>query len=422
MVMRTFAFFCIVLLFNSLHFNLEAQRQVTLQNCMDWAVGHSSENVQKNLNEQLLKVKLKDVSSHLYPTLEMNGIVSYQSHVPQLPLNMGVDVLSKDQYAISLDFAQMVYDGNQFLYNRQYERMMNQNELYQLDLTLNKIKEQIVSIYLNLLIIEKKVALLSVVETTINEQLEKHKTLLKEGVISGNIISQLELEKLKMEQQKGELFSIQQSLIQSLSILTGEKLENCTFETPQIPQFGRELISKRLEFAIFETTKSGLEYQRKLSVSKSLPKVSLFATGGYGRSTYNIFENQFDWFYRVGLKVNVPVISWAKTAGMGDIINLQKRIVESKKADFQKYNQIEIQEKWNEIQKLEQLLRLDKEIAFKQAEITQSFKMQLANGSITAYEYIKQQNDELQSLINQEVHKMQLLKARYELLALHGML
>ena len=420
--MRAIALFCIVFLFNTLHLNLEAQLQVTLQNCMDWAVGQSSENVQKNLNEQLLKVKLKDVSSHLYPSLEMNGIVSYQSHVPQLPLNMGVDVLSKDQYAISLDFAQMVYDGNQFLYNRQYERMMNQNELYQLDLTLNKIKEQIVSIYLNLLIIDKKVELISIVETTINEQLEKHKTLLKEGVISGNIISQLELEKLKIEQQKGELFSIQQSLIQSLSIFTGQELQNCTFETPQIPQIGNNLISKRLEFSIFETTKSGLEYQRKLSVSKSLPKVSLFASGGYGRPTYDIFANQFDWFYRVGLKVNVPVISWAKTAGMGDIINLQKRLVESKKADFQKYNQIEIQEKWNEIQKLEQLLRLDKEIALKQAEITQSFKIQLANGSITAYEYIKQQNDELQSLINQEVHKMQLLKARYELLALHGML
>jgi len=95
--MRAIALYCIVLLFNTLHLNLEAQRQVTLQNCMDWAVGQSSENVQKNLNEQLLKVKLKDVSSHLYPTLEMNGIVSYQSHVPQLPLNMGVDVLSKDQ-------------------------------------------------------------------------------------------------------------------------------------------------------------------------------------------------------------------------------------------------------------------------------------------------------------------------------------
>jgi hypothetical protein len=107
---------------------------------------------------------------------------------------------------------------------------------------------------------------------------------------------------------------------------------------------------------------------------------------------------------------------------MGDIINLQKRIVESKKQDFQKYNQIEIQEKWNEIKKLEKLLLLDNEIALKQAEITQSYKIQLANGSITAYEYIKQQNDELQSLINQEVHKMQLLKARYELLGLHGML
>ena len=42
------------------------------------------------------------------------------------------------------------------------------------------------------------------------------------------------------------------------------------------------------------------------------------------------------------------------------------------------------------------------------------------NGTITAIDYIRQHNDELQSLMNQELHSIQLLKAKYELLALRG--
>ena len=68
------------------------------------------------------------------------------------------------------------------------------------------------------------------------------------------------------------------------------------------------------------------------------------------------------------------------------------------------------------------MLRLDKQITDKYKEITATYHIQLLNGSITVYDYIKQQNDEIQSLINQELHAFQLLKAKYELKALKGKL
>ena len=83
---------------------------------------------------------------------------------------------------------------------------------------------------------------------------------------------------------------------------------------------------------------------------------------------------------------------------------------------------MKIKEKSNEIMKLENLLSLDEKITQKYAEITATYKIQLMNGTITAYDYIKQQNDELQSLINKEMHNMQLLKAKFEMLALQGRL
>ena len=413
--------FLVIIIFLSAQ-HVYSQQVVTIELCMQWAIEQSSENTQKNLNDQLLKVKLHDVSSHLYPSLELNGKIGYQSDQPQLPASFGLDPLSNDYYGISMDFSQMIYDGNQFIYNRQFERLKNQNEIIKIDLSINQLKERVIHLYLNLLIINKQILLIETAEKTLGEQIERFKTLHKEGVVYGNTIAQFELEKLKIQQQKGELQAVKSSLTQSLSIITGKQLQDAQWILPQDINYNNDLNSDRLEFTIFKNTVSELEFQRKLSISNSLPKVSLFATGGYGRPGYNFFNNTFEWYYHIGLKVNVPIISWAKTAGVGDIINLQKKIIESKQSDFTRYNQIAIQEKINEIRKMEHLLVLDQQIIQKHKELTQSYQVQLENGSITVYDFIKQQNDELQSLIKKEVHTMQLLKAQFELLALKGLL
>ena len=57
---------------------------------------------------------------------------------------------------------------------------MNRNGLHKLDLSLNRIKDQVIDVYLNLLIINKKIELLAIADASINEQYENAKVLLKE--------------------------------------------------------------------------------------------------------------------------------------------------------------------------------------------------------------------------------------------------
>ena len=395
---------------------------VTIDSCQEWAVAQSSANRQKELNTQLLKVKLNDATAHWHPSLELNGYVAYLSQMPQLPTEMGFEELSKDQYRFSVDFSQTIFDGTKSFYRRKYEKLLNESEIHKVNLSINNLKEQVISIYLGLLIIEQQNKILTNTEEALQEQINRLKILLENGIVYSNSIDQLELEALKIAQQKSELNSTKESLISSLSILTGKNLENAQFIIPEIPDIEENTNSLRYEFAIFQNQQDALEYQRKLHFSNSLPSASLFASAGYGRPTYNFFNNKFDWFYIVGIKFNVPIIVWAKTTGVGNIINLQKSIVVSQQADFEKANKIAIQEKLNEIKKIKKLLALDVEISEKYKAITNTFSKQLLNGTITAYDFIKHQNDELQSLMNHEVHSFQLLKAQYELLALKGML
>lgn len=399
------------------------QNTVTIEQCQEWAVSQSSANVQKELNDKLLKVKLNNAASHMFPKLEINGEAAYRSDVPQLyPYVPAADTFNNHQYFIGLDFEQMIFAGGKSFYGRRYERLANQAEIYKVELSINEMKEQIINLYLNLLILDKQLSILTNAENTLQGQVNQLKSLKDNGIIPASTVSQLEVEVLKVEQSKGELKAKRESLVSSLSILTGKDLSKAEFETPIVPSVDINSPSVRLEYQIFENGKQTLDYQRKLHLTNSLPKLSVFATGGYGRPTYNYFTPNFKWYYALGVHLNVPIIDWAKTSGVANVIELQKSILESQERDFVKGNEIAIQEKRFEIRRIEDMLVLDKQITQKQNEITKTFSIQLLNGTITAYDYIKQQSDETSSLINQEVHNIQLLKAKYELLALTGRL
>lgn len=397
---------------------------VTIDQCQQWAVSQSSANKQKELNSQLLKVKLNNAGSHLFPKLEINGDVSYFSEAYQTNPYL-LNLPQKTQYHVGLDFEQVVMDGFKLYYGRQYEKLLNEAEIYKVELSINEMKEQIIAIYLNLLILDKQLAVLTNAQTTLDQQKNQMQVLEANGIIPASSIAQLEVEILKVAQSKGELKATKESLISSLSILTGQDLSNADFAMPDVPQTDINASSVRLEYNVFENAKRTMDYQRKLHLSSSMPKISLFATGGYGQPFYNTYyflNPNANWYYAVGVRFKVPLIDWAKTSGIGKAINLQKTILESQQSDFEKSNRISIQEKNNEIKRIEDLLVLDNQITAKQKEITKAFSIQLLNGTISTYDYIKQQNGETQSLIDQEVHNIQLLKAKYELMALKGRL
>ena len=209
---------------------------VTIDSCQQWAVAQSSSNLQKQLNEQLLQVKLNDVSSHYYPTVQIDGAIGYMSPVTELPSETpGYQPMHKDMYNVSLNLQQVVFDGLQATYGRKLERLLNKNEINKLDLSISQLKEQVISMYLNLLIIDKQIEILSNVENIFQEQSDQLRALLRAGVVYANSIAQLDVEGLKIQQQKDELQANRESLISSLSILTGKDLSDATFEQPELP-------------------------------------------------------------------------------------------------------------------------------------------------------------------------------------------
>ena len=77
MLMKKFILFTLLLTFTLC--GAYAQKVVTIEQCQEWAVAQSSANVQKELNDKLLKVKLNNAAAHIFPKLEINGEAAYRS-------------------------------------------------------------------------------------------------------------------------------------------------------------------------------------------------------------------------------------------------------------------------------------------------------------------------------------------------------
>ncbi|MBO7490983.1 MAG: TolC family protein [Bacteroidales bacterium] len=402
---------------------LSAQEYVTLEQCQQWAISQTSANVQKDLNDQILKTNLNNESSYLFPKLSINGRFSYGNVDVSYPHPWADDInMARMQYHIGLDFEQVVFEGFRMHFGRQFARLQNEAEIAKIDLSLNEVKDKIVSIYLNLLIVNKQMGIIKSVQNTYDEQIKRLKVMLQEGVISQNTLSQLEVEALKMQQTYDELQANRESLVSTLEILTGRDFSNTEFLMPELPDVDNLDTNARLEYKLFDNQMRQMDFQRKIYLSNSLPKVALFATGGYGRPDYQFYLSRPDWYYLAGVTLKVPLIDWARSSGFGKVIDIQKEVLASQEADFRKSNMISIKEKQNEIVRIEKLIQLDSSITAKYAELTKTYSGQLANGTVTVFDYIKQHNDELQSRMNQELHHIQLLKAKYELMALKGIL
>ena len=414
------------ILFLCFTISLSAQQTVTIEECQQWAIAQTSANVQKNLNEQILKTNLNNAASHLFPKLSINGRFSYESAdvlgLSSIPQFDSQPELAKMQYHIGMDLEQMLFDGCRLFYGRRLATMQNDAEILKIELSMNEMKANVINLYLNLLILDKQLGIIENVQSTFKDQIQQLQVLLKEGVIMQNTLSQMELEDLKIQQQHDELVAKRESIISSLSILTGHDLSHAQFAMPVLTLVDTSANSSRLEYEVFENQAKQMDFQRKMHFSSSLPKIAIFATGGYGRPDYQFYFNRPDWYYMAGVTLRVPLIDWAKTSGLSKVVEIQKEILQSQESDFKKSNQIAIQDKLNEIRRIEKLLELDKAITEKYKAVTKSYSSQLMNGTITVIDYIRQHNDEVQSLMNQEVHNIQLIKAKYELLALKGQL
>ena len=421
----------IIVLIISLANTLNAQKILTLKECYDQAMTANALASEKKGYTDISKLKDENLVMGWLPTLDANGSLIYNSSVVDLSGVLGslpipgianaIKPLPNEQYKITLDINQVIYDGGAIKGARALEKADLSINEKQTETDLYKLRGQINGYYFNLLLLARQKELLNNYLEIIKKRIASMQSAVNNGVIIKSDVDVLTSEKINIEQQLAENEIRKSSLIKILSDLTGNKIEASTELI--LPSISGELSNElsRPELQLFDLRKEQLAAGMKVIESKRLPKAIGFATLGYGNPPgSNFFKNEFAPYYVLGASIKWNIFDWNKAKNEKQIISFQQGILDNRKNDLTDNLKRLLEAKNSEIESLKALIDRDSELITLRKKITASSESQYQNGIITATEYLNELNTERQAMINYEIHKINLSMARIEYLNISG--
>jgi outer membrane protein TolC len=184
------------------------------------------------------KLKDENLSKGWLPTLDANGSFIYNSSVVDMSSALGslpipgiasaIKPLPHEQYKITVDINQVIYDGGAIKGARALEKAdLSVNEK-QTETDLYKLRGQINTCYFNLMLIVRQKELLNNYLELIKKRISSMQSAINNGVIIKSDIDVLASEKIKIEQQLTENEIRKTSLLKILSDLIGTQIDVST--------------------------------------------------------------------------------------------------------------------------------------------------------------------------------------------------
>ena len=409
---------------------LQAQKIITLKECYDKALAANALANEKKAYSDIWQLKNSNISKGWLPTLDANASFIYNSDVVDMRgifsnispgIASAIKPLPHEQYKITLDINQVIYDGGVMKGAKAIEKAdLSVNE-QQTEVFLYKIRGQVNNCYFTILLLVRQKELLNAYLELIGKRLLSMQSALNSGVIIKSDIDVLTSERIRIEQQLSENDIKKASLISILSDLTGSAIDSQTEFI--MPQSGNELSYEisRPELKVFDLRKEQLNSGLNVIQSKRMPKAFGFATLGYGNPPgSNFFKDEFAPYYIIGAGVKWNIFDWNRVKNERQQIKIQQEIIEYRKTDLTDNLKRMLQSKNAEITSLQSLIEKDSELIALRKRITAAAESQYENGTITATDYLNELNSERQALINYEIHKINLVMAQVEFLNISG--
>jgi hypothetical protein len=126
-----------------------------------------------------------------------------------------------------------------------------------------------------------------------------------------------------------------------------------------------------------------------------------------------MLSNDFDFFYIGGLRLNWSLTSFYTSRNEKKILGFNRNSMDIQKETFLFNTNLAVQQQFNEVAKIESLIRADNEIIELRESIKITAQNQLENGVITANDYVSYVNAEDQARQNLLLHQVQLLMVLY---------
>jgi len=409
---------------------VEAQDTLTLDFCYQQVQITYPLARQAALLEKSSDFRTKNLNKNYLPQFNINGSASWQNEVTEvvIPLPAGFPplqgpVIPKDQYKLTLDISEPVYDGNVTNYQKRLEKFNLNVDKKNVDATLYLLKDQVNQLYFSMLLTQQNILLLSNTKKQLELKLSEVESAVRNGVLLPMNADLIRAEIINIEQNMYELSMDRTASLHMLSELISTPIdERSLVVLPVIPDPGQQYENKRIEYELFDIQRNRVNLMKNMVTTKWNPKFLAFGQLGFGRPGYNFLSSDIAPMVMVGARLTWNPWNWNANKNEKKIFDIQGDILKNQQETFDKSLRVTTQKILSDIKKLSDLLAGDQQLIGLRAEIAKTASSQLNHGMITSSDYILRVNDETHARMMMEIHKIQLVKARISYLFALGKL
>lgn len=420
----------LILLLITLSYHAVAQTTLTFEQAEQEALEKHPITSQREMYERIHTNEVDAINKNKLPKFNLQGQVGYFSDVvaPTDPDVAQVGLFpdiphTQWQTFASVDY--LLYDGaikqkRVADKDADFNIRMQENEVNQF-----KIKESVSQVYFAALSYqEQEILVRDGIIKEIENQLKEVEALEKGGVALPNSTDALKVEYHKAKQKLLSIEAQKKGALRVLAIWLERDNEwnSLLLVRPSIIGTNTSEIN-RPEIKMFQLQSSKMDMSSDLLHTNRMPKVSLYAIGGYGNpNPYNFFEVTGDTFYQVGLKVKWSPFDYGKNKKERQVTQIQKEVINAELESFNKNLNIQISQIESRIDQLNSLISEDQEIITIQERKSKRLRGALDNGAATSSEYVSSLNATVDAKLNLSNHELELLQTQYHLAMTKGLL
>lgn len=404
---------------------LNAQEKITLFELHSQALENAPRLADREHIQEIGALKTDLAKSNWYPSLDLNGRLSYQSDVvtvtltdPSIPV--AFPQVSHDQYGLNLDLKQNLYDGGMTKQVKALENARTAADLQQLEVDLYGLKSRVNNYYFAILELQANRKNLEIHMENLESRQESMQTAIESGTLLKADMNVLDVELLKIQQSILEIDSRKQALLAALNVLCGTTLGPATeLLLPDIEGYSMEEIN-RPEYKLFDLKEASLEAGKELTARKRMPVLYAFGQTGYGLPGYNMLSETWDFYYMVGAGLKWNIWDWNATGQEKQVIENRQMILRNQKATFTKEVASRLVQEEANIEQYRESMILERQVLELQVEISENAAARLSNGTITATDYVTELNKESLSRNRLAIQQIRLTQSITSYITIQG--
>ncbi|AZS32086.1 TolC family protein [Butyricimonas faecalis] len=392
-----------------------SEKRISIEKCQQWAMENYPAIKQHDLLDKAREYTLSNISRVYRPEFSLSGVASWQSERMKLDLKMpktvnvsmdlngpvsipvsipemSIPVSDQDRYNVSLMLKQALWTGGRVKAGKQVAESEIDMMHAGLDAQLYEIKDKVKELYFGLLTIEGKEKQLDCADEILDSLHVRAEAALKDGVIYETDLDVIEVERIKYRQLRLELEAKREACLGVLSMLIHRPLSKETeLQVPEEVILESDKI-ERPELKYLDSKIDRLEADLKMQNAENMPKLGLFATGGYGKSGLNTFDKEFKPYFIGGIMLSWNFGKLNTLKNDRKLKRVQQESVRIEQESFIFNTKMEMLMQDAEIKKMRNLVKEDEKVLRLRESIRQASEVKYANGVYTISELISDVN------------------------------